>query len=201
MCLRLSMRRLSCDDSLIPGTYTMKKTANPLRANLMGHVTCLVTCLSLLVIAPAFSTENPFRDLVDTQGEFASLDGTFGNGKWTLVMIWATDCHICKEQKPKISAFHDKHKDSLVEVFGIALDGASHLDDVNQYLEEHQPTFPNYVGELPIVASNYTSLTEEPLRGTPTYLLFNPQGELKGNNPGPVSPSAIEGFIERHTNK
>jgi len=73
------------------------------------------------------------------------------------------------------------------------------MDAVKEYLAEHQPTFPNYVGDYQMVAMNYQSLTEENLRGTPTYLLFNPQGELKGNNPGPVTPSAIERFIANNT--
>ena len=40
-------------------------------------------------------------------------------------------------------------------------------------------------------------MTEENLRGTPTYLLFNPEGELLGNNPGRLSVEAIESFIAR----
>jgi len=157
--------------------------------------------LGLLVWMPVHAMDNPFRDLVDTEGSPSPLSDTFGSGKWTLVMIWSTDCHLCEEQKPKISAFFDKHKSGNIDVFGIALDGRKNLDDVQDYLSKNQPTFPNYVGEFPIVAANYQALTEEPLRGTPTYLLFNPEGELKGNNPGPVSPAAIEGFIERHSAK
>ena len=42
-------------------------------------------------------------------------------------------------------------------------------------------------------------MTEENLRGTPTYLLFSPVGELLGNNPGRLSVEAIESFIARKT--
>ena len=153
----------------------------------------------LLGSASAVAGDNPFLDLVDVTGKDADVSSAIGEGKWTLVMLWATDCHICTKQKPEISAFYDKHKSENVDVFGIALDGRDNLDDVNSYLTRHQPTFPNYVGEIGVVAVNYQMLTEEPLRGTPTYLLFNPEGELKGNNPGPVSPGAIESFIAKHT--
>ena len=153
----------------------------------------------MLLTASSAWASNPFLDLLTTNGERLSDEALIGQGKWTLVMIWATDCHICKQQKPLISAFYDKHKDLDANVFGIALDGRSGLKEVRHYLQEHVVTFPNYVGEFPVVAVNYHELTEETLRGTPTYLLFNPNGELKGNNPGPISVDAIEKFIARHT--
>jgi len=133
---------------------------------------------------------SPFLDLLTTDGERLSDDQGIGEGQWTLVMIWATDCHICKQQKPIISAFHDEHKDSDARVFGIALDGRPGLAEVREYLSEHTVSFPNYVGEYPVIAINYQEMTEEDLRGTPTYLLFDPKGVLKGNNPGPISIGA-----------
>jgi len=155
----------------------------------------LLACFAAI----AHASDSPFRDLVDTNGELAGEQTAVGKGKWTLVMLWSTDCHICTLQKPEISAFYDKYKSTTVDVFGIALDGARRMDAVKNYLAEHQPTFPNYVGDYQMVALNYQSLTEENLRGTPTYLLFDPNGELKGNNPGPVTPSAIERFIAKNT--
>jgi len=164
-----------------------------------GLPTLLVLMCLTLASSIVRAGENPFVDLVDIQGEAIDVGSSIGEGKWTLVMLWTTDCHICTEQKPKISAFYDKHKDDSVNVFGIAMDGRKNLKAVNRYLEKHNPSFPNFVGELDLVAFNYQMMTEEPLRGTPTYLLFNPAGELKGNNPGPVSPDAIEKFIARHS--
>lgn len=161
---------------------------------------CLFSVVLMLGLSStAAASESPFRDLVDTKGKLVPDLTSVGNGKWTLVMIWATDCHVCTLQKPEISAFYNKHKDANVDVFGIALDGPERLEAVNDYLAEHKPTFPNYVGNYQMMALNYQSLTEENLRGTPTYLLFDPKGELKGNNPGPVTPSAIESFIANHT--
>jgi thiol-disulfide isomerase/thioredoxin len=159
----------------------------------------LIGALILLGTTPAWAN-SPFLDLLTVDGERLDEGPAVGNGKWTLVMIWATDCPICKQQKPVISAFHDKHKDVDAAVFGIALDGRPGLQEVRDYLDEHVVSFPNYVGEYPVIAINYQELTEEDLRGTPTYLLFDPEGELQGNNPGPISVEAIERFIERHDN-
>ena len=43
---------------------------------------------------------NPFLDLMSVDGNRADADEHFNNGKWTLVMLWATNCHVCHEQKP-----------------------------------------------------------------------------------------------------
>ena len=59
-------------------------------------------------------------------------------------------------------------------------------------------SFDNLIGELTVVAFNYEASTEEPLQGTPTYMMFNPQGQLVGHNPGPVKIEALEKFIQRH---
>ena len=144
-------------------------------------------------------TSIPFNGLVDIDGADLTDAAGIGEGQWTLVMIWATSCHICQEQKPLISAFHNAHKDTDAKVFGIALDGRSKLDAVRKYMDRHNVAFPTYVGDFMKVARSYQQLTEENLSGTPTYLLFNPSGELKGNNPGPISVEAVENFMARHT--
>lgn len=157
----------------------------------------LLVIAVLLAISAVAGNAHASMEIQKLDGEIVRLDERVGGGKWLLVMLWATDCHICKQQKPEMSRFHDKHKDIDAEVLGIALDGMGAVEEVKDYLEQHQPSFPNYVGEIAIVASHYLVLTEENLRGTPTYLLFNPEGELVGNNPGPLSVESLESFISK----
>lgn len=136
-------------------------------------------------------------ELHELDGEIVDLDNYTGNGKWLLVMFWATTCHICEAQKPSISEFHNRHKDADAEVLGVAIDGMENIDAIRENMETHQTSFPSLVGEIVIVASHYQGMTQESLRGTPTYLLFNPEGELVGNNPGPLRVEAIEAFMAR----
>ncbi|MEM7258626.1 MAG: TlpA disulfide reductase family protein [Pseudomonadota bacterium] len=165
-----------------------------MRARAFARLLAFTAALSLVAIQPA----NAGMELHDTDGQIVDLDDYTGNGKWLLVMLWSTSCHICEAQKPSISAFHTKHKDIDAQVLGVAIDGMGNIDAIKKNMETHKTSFPSLVGELVIVASHYQGMTEEALRGTPTYLLFDPQGELVGNNPGPLRIEAIEQFMARH---
>lgn len=147
----------------------------------------------------AASENAPFPDLVDIDGKLVTTEADVGKGKWQVVMIWATDCHVCTEMKPLMSAFHDKHKDTDAEVYGIAVDGADNLDAVRQYMTDHKVAFPTYIGELALIAANFEINAEVRLSGTPTYLLFNPTGELVAIDYGMLDIDALESFISRNS--
>ncbi len=136
-------------------------------------------------------------ELHELDGNVVDLDDYKGDGKWLLVMLWSTTCHICEAQKPSISRFHTEHKDIDAHVLGIALDGMDSIDAIKQNIATHETSFPSLVGDIVIVASHYQGMTQESLRGTPTYLLFDPEGELVGNNPGPLRIEALEQFMAR----
>ncbi len=157
-------------------------------------------CIASLLILLLFSygaMASDWTEVRTLEGKFTTLSQHFEKDKWTLVMLWTTDCGICQREYPVISEFHDKHKDTKAKVIGVSLDGYSELDKITQHIDEMPMTFDNLIGEITVVAFNYQSATEEPLRGTPTFLMFNPDGHLVGHNPGPVKPEALEAFISR----
>jgi len=151
--------------------------------------------ISGVLIGTVQAAELPLQTL---EGETVHLSDYVGEGHWLLVMLWATNCPVCSMEKPKISAFHQKHQDGMARVLGIALDGPEHQDDVIHYLDAHPTAFPNLIGRIGDVALSYEVATTESLRGTPTYLLYTPDGELIGNNPGPLSEGAVERFIAKY---
>lgn len=155
-------------------------------------------CIVLLVLLNSGSSiASDWTEVRTIEGKFTTLSQHFEKDKWTLVMLWTTDCGICQREYPVMSEFHDKHKDIDAKVIGVSLDGYSKLDDITAHIDEMPMTFDNLIGEITVVAFNYESATEESLRGTPTFLMFNPQGQLVGHNPGPVKPEALEKFISR----
>ena len=151
-------------------------------------------------ITPVFAQDTAensiFPELLSVDGEDAAIHPGIGQGKWTLVMLWATTCHVCETDKPLFSKFHDKHKDDgEIEVFGISIDGHQKMPEVQEYLAKRNVSFPNSVGEFLTVGSSMVNIAEEPLRGTPTYLLFDPTGEIKGVHAGHLPPDKVELFI------
>lgn len=160
--------------------------------------TCAVIALLALGVSPGHAADIPILDSKSLDGANKDLNAFVGKGKWTLVMFWATDCGICMRQKPVISEFHNKHKNGDAQVVGVAIDGYEEIDAINAYVAEHKPSFPTLVAELPILSMNYQIATEEQFRGTPTYWMFDPKGDLVGNNPGPVRIEALESFMAKY---
>lgn len=166
---------------------------------MLGAVALLAATFSM---TPAMADESAnsagdqlFPELITVDGDSKPVHPAIGEGKWTLVMLWATTCHICEIDKPLFSKFHEKHKDGNIEVFGIAIDGHQKLPSVQRYLAARDVSFPNSVGEFLTVGSSLINIAEEPLRGTPTYLLFDPEGEIKGVHAGHLAPDKVEVFI------
>ena len=157
----------------------------------------ILISLPLLLATASNVIASDWTEVRTLEGKFTTLSQHFEEDKWTLVMLWTTDCGICQREYPVISEFHDKHKDERAKVIGVSLDGYSELEKITEHINEMPMTFDNLIGEITVVAFNYQNATEEPLRGTPTFLMFNPNGQLVGHNPGPVKPEALERFISR----
>ena len=61
--------------------------------------------LLVLVIGPAYATTY----LKDFDGAIHSLDEYTGQGKWAIVMIWASDCQACNQEAENYVKFNKKH--------------------------------------------------------------------------------------------
>lgn len=177
--------------------FASVRSASQIVAALMTFALASVFYAPQLAAEDAKTSDAPFLDLIDTAGESADFDAEFNNGKWTLVKIWQANCHVCGEQAPMISAAHDERDDFTV--IGISVDGRGGLAGANRFIERHGPTYPNFVGELAIVAVNFQLLTEEAFRGTPSYLLFDPNNKLMAAQAGLISKEALFGFIDSNS--
>jgi peroxiredoxin len=135
-------------------------------------------------------------DLQDMQGNPHALTEYTGKGKWLIVMFWAADCLICNKEAKHYERFHQQHKDKDATLLGISMDGLDQRAQAQQFIREHKLTFPNLIGEAQQVASVYIDNTGQNWVGTPTFLLFNPEGQLKAEEAGAVPVKVIEAFIQ-----
>lgn len=155
----------------------------------------------LLVLSTAlfFSYSAIAADRDELFTNIIMLDGTdieLSTDKWTVVMIWVTTCRVCKTEKPIMSSFHKKHVNGNIEVFGISVDGLDNISNAREYILNHNIEFPNGIGDLKIVRENILQLTGELLLGTPTYILFNPDGKILAVQAGRLPPKTIEDFVK-----
>ena len=139
--------------------------------------------------------------LQDLDGNPKKLADFTGQGKWTVVMFWASDCHVCNAEAEQYIQYHEANKEKRASVVGITLDGKSKKAEAEAFIKRHAITFPNLIGEPVDVAGLYESLTGGSWVGTPTFLIYNPAGELKAAQPGAVPTELIDDFIKEQTAK
>lgn len=112
-------------------------------------------------------------------------------------MVWSTDCVPCTRQKPLVSNFYNKHKVDTANVVGIAVDGRSQVKAVKDYLEQHKPSFPNYVAnrkELLLALRRFGVTDNFP---TPLYILFDRNGEATNVSNAAFSSAAVESVMAK----
>lgn len=162
-----------------------------LRSILMA--VCLISMLPQAVLAEETLVED--TALVDLQGAGRTLSEFTGRGEWTVAMIWASYCGICRHEAPGIEAFRQKYKHRPVRVVGVSVDGVSGLEDARGFVADYGLSFPNLVGQADDVALMYYDLTGTHMIGTPSFLVFDPQGELRTFQAGAIELGTLEQLV------
>jgi peroxiredoxin len=155
----------------------------------------LITLLGWLIVLPAAQAST----LQDFDGQPKSISDYTGNGKWLVVMIWASDCHICNKEAHAYVDFHFTHSDDNARVLGITIDGQARKAEALKFIERHKVNFPSLIGEPADVARLFSELTGTYFVGTPAFLFYDPEGNLRAQQVGAVPPELIENFIKQQT--
>ena len=152
------------------------------------------TAVLLVILSfPALAGSPLFQNL--GSDAFETIDTHGGQGKWLVVMVWASDCEICKAEVGAYKQFHQRYRKTSASVLGLTLDGAAGKEDALDFVNQNSLNFSNLIGEPETVMSYFQILTGSPWIGTPSFLIFGPHGELKAKQVGALSPELIEQFI------
>ena len=135
------------------------------------------------------------KPFVDFSGNPRSVEEFFDAEKWTIVMVWRHDCHICNNEAESYAFLHDGNE--TIQVLGLSIDGQDHKKEAKNFIVSHGLPFENLLGELEVVGEYYQNLTGRRFIGTPTFLFFNPEGQLMANRVGAVRPEVFRNFISR----
>lgn len=116
--------------------------------------------------------------------ELRSLDGKVFTqddlqGQVTLIVFWASWCHTCQEELPKIRKLQEKLKGKKFQVLAVGFKDSEAR--IRQYVAENRATFPfpvlYDVGNR--VAGRFGANV------TPTLVVVNPEGMVGVRYPGP----------------
>ena len=156
----------------------------------------LVLLLAACLMAPVHAAEDaPFTDFA---GQPKTIESFAGDGRWLVVMIWAHDCHVCNMEAENYAQFHTAHKDQDASVLGVSLDGQAKKAEAEAFIQRHDLPFPNLIGEPAVTMLYYAMLTESQFLGTPTILLYGPDGRLKAAQAGAVPVASIEAYMAKN---
>ncbi len=153
--------------------------------------------LSLIFACSLFISMANADDAVrDMQGNITALEARLVPDKWNVVMIWASDCHVCNQEAAQYSDFHMVHEDDDAVVLGFSMDGEEGKADAEGFINRHELQFPNLIGDVRTVATWYQDNTGEAFRGTPTFVVIDGNGKVQAAQPGAVPTATIEKFID-----
>lgn len=158
-----------------------KKTIN-------SAIIALMTSLLLL------TTTHSALAMTDMNGNHKQLQTMVGNGKWTVAKVWAADCHACRRSIHYLTQFQQRFPQAAV--FGVSVDGQDGKQDAQHFIREFNLTFPNLLSDATEVDEYLYAKVGETLVGTPTIIVFNPQGKIEAVQPGAVTPQDLIGFIK-----
>ncbi len=139
------------------------------------------------------------NELTVFHGEAEVLQSHAGKGKWLVVMIWASDCHVCNMEVESYIMLHEARKTKDATVLGISTDGTEGMAEAKAFIGRHHVTFPNLIASNDEVVRLYAQLTGVYLAGTPAFLIYGPDGELKVQQIGAVPADLIVEFIENNS--
>ncbi len=172
----------------------MKPTALA-NKNWAPFFTTLLT-VSLFAMMLLSTSAQAFTNL---DGKPDSISNHIGKDKWTIVEVWASDCAACRMHMPEMVKFDGKLKNA--RILGVTLDGQKGIDDAEDFLAEFDVQFPTIVTNSIEMNIWMEQSIGESLRGTPTFILFDPEGKLVAAQPGIVAVASLEKFIMDNSKK
>lgn len=160
----------------------------PLRQSLFAVLLALTPLL-----ATAFEVESIDKERVQ-------LDSHTNKPVWTLVFLWSLECFACEAQKPNINVFANEYRGKGGQVVGLVLDGVEFRNQITDRLAVSSPDYPNYLVLADVFGRQFHEATNRNYIGlSPTFLLYQPGGELLGVHTGPIDLDQVRRIINTST--
>lgn len=157
----------------------------------------LVCLLILFIPLTTTAGQSPNVILEGLDGKQHHLNEYIGKGQWVVFNIWGPRCPPCISEMPDLQNLHDAHKDNDLIVVAMALDFPSFQyakkEEVQTFVDDYFISFPVLLGDYKVIEK----MGGGRLQGTPTTLLYDPNGELAAMQVGQITQKIVEDFIAR----
>ncbi len=148
----------------------------------------LFALLSLMIIS------NFSLAFTSLEGQEDKISHYLGKGKWTVVEIWESNCGACRMHMPDMVKFDGKLDN--VQLLGVSLDTQEGVKKAKAFIAEYKIEFPTLISNSVEINSWMEQKIRENLLGTPTFIIFNPEGKLAATQPGIVATASLERYIK-----
>lgn len=150
----------------------------------------VIVTISLLL---ATVSQSANKQIIVSDGDIqASLEQQLQQDRWELVMIWATYCHVCKEDFKKLATFIVENPEVPLTIIGVVIDGLDEKEKTKALVKNNKLDYAHILTDLEHATSLYQSVTNSSLIGTPSYLLYNTQNKLVAFNNSAIDLDALE---------
>ncbi|MCK5727511.1 MAG: TlpA family protein disulfide reductase [Thiotrichaceae bacterium] len=150
----------------------------------------------LILVLLAFNgTALAFTDI--KTGKTDLISNHLGDKKWTILEIWGSDCSACRKHMPEMVKFDGKLDNA--RILSVSIDGEKKIKAAKKFIDEYEMKFPTLLSNPSEVDTWMKRSLEEPFIGTPTFVVFNPEGKIVAAQAGIVSTKVIEKFITKKT--
>lgn len=160
----------------------------------MNRRNFFIAVFMLLILPLAAQAAAPDIPVKSMQGQKQNVNQFIGKGQWTVVMLWAHNCHICNQEVQTYNFFHDEHKSKGIRVLGVSVDGWANHKKAQGFVNNHELDFANVIIEPK--QSLMVKFGGGKFVGTPTFFIYNREGELVARNIGAISGDEVYGFIK-----
>jgi thiol-disulfide isomerase/thioredoxin len=113
-------------------------------------------------------------------------------GRWELVMFWATYCSICKKDFEKLAEFIKDNPSINLTIVGVVTDGLEAKQKALSQIDSRNLNYTHVLTDFDQSNELYQDITQSKLIGVPSQLLYNTKNELVGFSRNAIDLDALE---------
>jgi hypothetical protein len=164
----------------------------------MKRITQIYIVVVIFLSGFLIPTAAQSQDLPDFEEGSPGFGQHLGQGKWLVVKIWASDCHVCNHEAHNYVDYYEFGVGDRTTLVGISLDGQNQMA-AQDFIHRHNVSYPNFITDFTTGSRWFSEISGQTFVGTPGFLIFDPSGKLRAQQIGAIPVELIEQFIDSNS--